>query len=150
LLLENQGCTCVNHREMRDALSFSRTRCLERGHVNVPLLVGARVQDFGEREVAFALPQRDDRCQLECWETVRSSTVPVRATFSWGALFGSDPRDPLPGSESASTHSPPARRPRWLPPNRPALSMRLGLADLAQPLVPPSGSSPAGCLRPRR
>jgi len=37
LLLENQGCTCVNHREMRDALSFSRTRCLrERGHVDVP------------------------------------------------------------------------------------------------------------------
>jgi len=67
---------------------------------------------------------------------IRSSTVAVRAIFSWGALFRSDPRDPLPGSESASTHSPPARRPLWLPPSRPAPSMRLGLADLAQPLVP--------------
>lgn len=32
---------------MLDALSFSRTRCL--------------------REAAFALPQRDERGQLECW-----------------------------------------------------------------------------------
>ena len=44
---KNQGCTCVNYRELRDALSFSRIRCL--------------------REAAFALPRCDERCQLECW-----------------------------------------------------------------------------------
>gem|GEM_PF-2089374 len=79
--------------------------------------------------------------------TVRFSSVPVRAIFSWGALSRSDPHDPLPGSESARTHSPPARRPRGLPPKetRPFHAPRPGRPRPAT--CPPSGRRPAGCLR---
>jgi hypothetical protein len=87
------------------------------------------------------------KCAKGQRETVRSSSVAVRAIFSWGALFRSDPREPLPGSESARTHSPPARRPRWLPPSRPAPSMCLGPGRPRPATCPPSGSRPAGCLR---
>lgn len=73
-----------------------------------------------------------------------AESVAVRAIFAWGTLLRSDPRRPRPRSESASTHSPPARRPRWLPPSRPAPSIRLGLADLAQRLVPPISQQPGG------